>query len=240
MPSTGYRSVQTMQLCSMKQGSVPPWCSTPRCFRMLQVFPTMSDCESCENTASCSQDVVERGFGSNAPRSKVASSGLTLRPFSHLEEPQVPQDGPPHPSLFEGFPEGRIAGLLSLFQSSTGNDPHLGGVLAGHQKNLRREGKEFSEGMRIKHTMNYCSSRIEILWIKKYFILLLSFYTRFWYNFLSYKVDSRKKWQERVLNGKVIPRISESLSSPWVQQWEAQAAIECSAIICWEGSVKNI
>ena len=65
-----------MQLCSMKQGTVPP-----RCFGVSQVFPTMSgssDCESWEHTASCSQDVAEGGFGSNSPRSKVASSGMTL------------------------------------------------------------------------------------------------------------------------------------------------------------------
>ena len=32
-----------------------------------------SDCESWEHIASCSEDVVEGGFGSNAARSKVAS-----------------------------------------------------------------------------------------------------------------------------------------------------------------------
>ena len=67
-----------MQFCSMKQGTVSPRSTAPRCFRVLQVFPTMSDCESREHTASCSQDVVEGGFGSNAPRNKIESSGLTL------------------------------------------------------------------------------------------------------------------------------------------------------------------
>ena len=51
--------------CSMKQGTVSPWSTAAHCFRVLQVFPTMSDCESrtpSEHTASCSQDVVEGGF----------------------------------------------------------------------------------------------------------------------------------------------------------------------------------
>ena len=101
-------SVQTMQLCSMKQGTVSAWsikprlhdqsvtavtdwsCRrgfTPRCFRLLQVFPTMSDSSDCEtakagrcreNTGSCSQDVAEGGVWSNASRIKVASSGLNF------------------------------------------------------------------------------------------------------------------------------------------------------------------
>ena len=57
------------------------WSTAPRCYRVLQVFPTMwdsSDCESLEHTASCSQDVVKGGFGSTGPQRKVASSGLTL------------------------------------------------------------------------------------------------------------------------------------------------------------------
>ena len=33
-------------------------------------------CESWEHAASCCQDVVEEGFGSNAQRNKVASSGF--------------------------------------------------------------------------------------------------------------------------------------------------------------------
>ena len=49
------------------------------CSTLLQVFPTMSDCESWERTTSCSQDVVEGGLGSDAPRNKVASYGLTFR-----------------------------------------------------------------------------------------------------------------------------------------------------------------
>ena len=39
------------------------WSTAPRCLGVLQVFPTMSDCESWEHTASCSLDVVEGGFG---------------------------------------------------------------------------------------------------------------------------------------------------------------------------------
>ena len=68
-----------MQLCSMKQGTVCPWSTAARCFRALQVFPTMSDCENWEHTASCSQAVVGGGLVSNVPRNKVASSGLTFR-----------------------------------------------------------------------------------------------------------------------------------------------------------------
>ena len=37
------RSVQTMQLCSLGQGTVSQWSIVPRCPRMLQVPPTMSD-----------------------------------------------------------------------------------------------------------------------------------------------------------------------------------------------------
>ena len=59
--------------------AVSPWSTAPRCFKALQVFPTMSDCKSWENTASCPQDVVEGGYGSNAPWSKVASSGLASK-----------------------------------------------------------------------------------------------------------------------------------------------------------------
>ena len=51
-------SVQTMQFCSIKQGTVSPWSTAPRSFR---VFPTMSGCESWEHTASCSKDVVDGG-----------------------------------------------------------------------------------------------------------------------------------------------------------------------------------
>ena len=36
------RSVQTMQLCSLGQGTVSPWSIVPRCPRMLHVPPTMS------------------------------------------------------------------------------------------------------------------------------------------------------------------------------------------------------
>ena len=73
-----------MQLCSMKQGTVSPCNTAPRCLRVLQVFPTMldsSEFERRERTASCSQDEVEGGFGSDAPRSKFASPGLTLRRY---------------------------------------------------------------------------------------------------------------------------------------------------------------
>ena len=82
-----------MQHCSMKQGTVPPWSNVPRCFRVLQVFPTMSDCESWENTASCSQDVVEGGFESNAPRKKIESSGLTLTKERIIYINKVTKDG---------------------------------------------------------------------------------------------------------------------------------------------------
>ena len=75
-----------MQLCSMKQGTVSPWTTDKRCFRVLQVFPTMSDCESWENTTSCSQDVIEGGCGSNAPQSKVASCGLTYTLLDKVED----------------------------------------------------------------------------------------------------------------------------------------------------------
>ena len=35
------RSVQTMQLCSLGQGTVSPWSLVSRCPRVLQVLPTM-------------------------------------------------------------------------------------------------------------------------------------------------------------------------------------------------------
>ena len=62
-----------MQGCSMKQGTV-----SPRYLKGVAVSPTISDCESWDNTASCSQDVVEGGYGINAPWIEVASCGLTL------------------------------------------------------------------------------------------------------------------------------------------------------------------
>ena len=43
-----YRSVQAMQLCSLGQGTVSPWSIVPRCPRVLQVLPTMSDSWECE------------------------------------------------------------------------------------------------------------------------------------------------------------------------------------------------
>ena len=42
-PQWLWRSVQTMQICSLGQGTVSPWSIVPRCSRMLQVLPTMSD-----------------------------------------------------------------------------------------------------------------------------------------------------------------------------------------------------
>ena len=46
--SDSYRSVQTIQLCSMGQGTVSPWSIVPRCPRVLQVLPTTSDSWDCE------------------------------------------------------------------------------------------------------------------------------------------------------------------------------------------------
>ena len=37
------RCVQTMLLCSLGQGAVSPWTIVPRCPRVLQMLPTMSD-----------------------------------------------------------------------------------------------------------------------------------------------------------------------------------------------------
>ena len=93
------RSVQTMQLCSMKQGTVSPWSIAPRCLKVLQVFPTMSDCEIWEHTVSCSQEVVEGGYGSSGPRGKGASFGLSFIQYctelqsyliSHYEKRSLP------------------------------------------------------------------------------------------------------------------------------------------------------
>ena len=75
----------------MKQGTVSPWSTAPRCYRVLQVFPTMSDCESWENTVSCTQDVVEGGCRSNAPRSEVASSELIFS-LHHLSTKELSLD----------------------------------------------------------------------------------------------------------------------------------------------------
>ena len=83
------RSGHTMLLCPTKHGTLFPWSTASRCFRVLPVFPTMSDSSDCEHTASCSQDVVEGGVASNAPWSKVASFGLTFRQKSK----QVPNIG---------------------------------------------------------------------------------------------------------------------------------------------------
>ena len=44
-----FRSYFKVQLCSMKQGTVSPWSTAPLCFRVLQVFPTMSDSSDCES-----------------------------------------------------------------------------------------------------------------------------------------------------------------------------------------------
>ena len=41
-------SVQTMQLCSLGQGTVSPWTILPRCPRVLLVLPTMSNSWDCE------------------------------------------------------------------------------------------------------------------------------------------------------------------------------------------------
>ena len=38
-----------MQLCSLAQGTMPPWSIVPRCPRVLQVLPTMSDSWDCES-----------------------------------------------------------------------------------------------------------------------------------------------------------------------------------------------
>ena len=81
------RSVQTMQLCSLGQGTVCPWSIVPRCPRVLQVLPTMSDSWDCESwDTSELPDIIkstcntlgQRGtmlHGDTVPRSKVASCG---------------------------------------------------------------------------------------------------------------------------------------------------------------------
>ena len=94
VPHTHLRSVQTMQLCSLGQGTVSPWSIFPRCPRVLQVFPTMSDSWDCESwdTRELSDTVVgstcntlgQRGTMLHAetlslvPRSQVASSEPTF------------------------------------------------------------------------------------------------------------------------------------------------------------------
>ena len=46
------RSVQTMQLCSLGQGTVSPRSIVPRCPRVLQVLPTMFDNSKVPNSRS--------------------------------------------------------------------------------------------------------------------------------------------------------------------------------------------
>ena len=92
------RSGQTMQLCSLGQGTVSPWSIVPRCPRVLQVLPTMSGSWNCESwniwelfdtVGSTCNTMGQRGTISNVawpimrtlslvPRKKAASSGPTL------------------------------------------------------------------------------------------------------------------------------------------------------------------
>ena len=86
------RSVQTMHFCSLGQGTVSPWSIVPRCLRVLQVLPTMSDSSQVSQllhsryptlleALATPWDSVEQcsmGTLSLVPRSKVASSGPTL------------------------------------------------------------------------------------------------------------------------------------------------------------------
>ena len=63
------------------RGSVP----MEHCPTLLQVFPTMSDCDSWEHTASCSQDVVE-GLGAMLHGAKLHSVDWPLRPVHTSEQ----------------------------------------------------------------------------------------------------------------------------------------------------------
>ena len=79
-----------MQLCSLGQGTVSQWSIVPRCPRVLQVFPTVSDSSQISSSnpsyptlleaLATPWDSVEQcstGTLSLVPMSKVASSGRT-------------------------------------------------------------------------------------------------------------------------------------------------------------------
>ena len=89
---TALRSVQTMQLCSLGQGTVSPWSIVPSCLRVLLELPTMSDSYDSESwdtwelsdiVGGTSNTLRQRGCSTETlflvPKRKVASSGPTLK-----------------------------------------------------------------------------------------------------------------------------------------------------------------